>query len=92
MSHLASASRMWTQRWQGMFSSFGLLWHECGQDFAFFCYRIGCGALTVAHSRALELAPVSLRLAKTAPRKTAACSKQSFIFSDRCMTPRASKN
>ena len=64
-----------------------LLWHESGQDLGVFCYRIGCGALTVAHSRALELAPVALTVAKTSLRKTDACSKRSYTFFARSTTP-----
>ena len=37
----------------------GLLWYECGQDFALFCYRVGCGAFTVFRSRSLDLEPGS---------------------------------
>jgi len=29
------------------------LWHECGQDLAVFCYRIGLSAVTGLRSRAL---------------------------------------
>jgi hypothetical protein len=70
----------WAERWKDQCRVMGLLWHECGQDFALFCYRIGCSAVTVMHSRALELAPVSLGLAKISTRKTHACSNPSSIF------------
>jgi hypothetical protein len=76
----------WRERCAEMFQSLGLLWHECGQDFALFCYRIGYGALTVAHSRTVELAPVALTVARTSLRNTAACSKPSYIFSARSTT------
>ena len=69
------------ERWKELSRSMGLLWHECGQDFALFCYRIGYTAVTVMHSRALELAPVSLGLAKISTRKADACSNPSSIFS-----------
>ena len=77
------------QVWKTWFQDLGLLWHESGQDFLFFCYRIGYGALTAAQSRALELAPVSLGAVKTSFRKIDACSKPSFIFSARSTTPKA---
>jgi hypothetical protein len=82
----------WRQKGTTFFQAMGLLWHECGQDFAFFCYRIGCGALTVAHSRALELAPIALTVTKTSLRKTDACSKLSYTFSARSTTLKDSKN
>jgi len=69
------------ERWKELCQSMGLLWHECGQDFSLFCYRIGYSAVTLMHSRALELAPVSLGLAKISIRKTLACSSPSSIFS-----------
>ena len=79
----ACSARKWTDRWHALFGTLGLLWHECGQDFAFFCYRIGYGVLTIMHSRALALAPVSLGLTKISVRKSDACSKPSSIFSAR---------
>jgi hypothetical protein len=80
------------ESFKGMFRAMGLLWHECGQDFAFFCYRIGCGALTAAHSRALELAPVSQVVTKSFARKTDACSNPSFTFSARSTTLKDSRS
>jgi len=26
--------------WIAVFGTFGVLWYECGDDFALFCYRI----------------------------------------------------
>jgi hypothetical protein len=75
-----STAARWTERWKERCRVMGLLWHECGQDFAIFCYRIGYSAVTVVHSRAIEFAPVSLGLAKTSIRKTDACSNRSSIF------------
>ena len=46
------------ERWKELCQSMGLLWHECGQDFSLFCYRIGYSAVTLMHSRAVELAPI----------------------------------
>jgi hypothetical protein len=76
----------WQHRWHGLLGGLGLLWHECGQDFAVFCYRIGYSAVTVIHSRALALAPVSLAAAKISLRKTDACSNPSSTFSAHCTT------
>lgn len=78
--------------WTALFSAMGLLWHECGQDFGFFCYRIGCGALTAARSRALELAPAIQAVTKSAVRNNDACSNPFFTFSERCTTLKDSKN
>lgn len=36
-----------------------LLWHECGEDLAVFCYRIGLGAFTGLRERGLV--PVASR-------------------------------
>ncbi len=36
-----------------------LLWHECGENPAVFCYRMGHGFLRVARNRALVAVPVS---------------------------------
>jgi hypothetical protein len=69
------------ERWKELCQSMGLLWHECGQDFSLFCYRIGYSAVTLMHSRAVELAPVSLGLAKISIWKTQACSIPSSTFS-----------
>jgi hypothetical protein len=69
------------ERWKELCQSMGLLWHECGQDFSLFCYRIGYSAVTLMHSRAVELAPVSLGLGKISIRKPHACSSPSSIFS-----------
>jgi len=74
------------ERWKELCQSMGLLWHECGQDFSLFCYRIGYSAVTLLRSRAVELAPVSLGLAKISIRKTHACSRPSSIFSVPCTT------
>jgi hypothetical protein len=86
MTDLGAPALPWRERCTAMFRAWGLLWHECGQDFALFCYRIGYGALTVAHTRTVELAPVALTVARTSLRNTAACSKPSYIFSARSTT------
>ena len=48
-------------RLAGLVSSFCLLvliWHECGENPAFFCYRIGHGFFKTARNRALVAVPV----------------------------------
>ena len=72
-------------------SAMGLLWYESREDFVVFCYRIGCGALASARSRALEFAPVQAVIRTTA-RNNADCLNRSFISSARSTTPKDSKN
>ena len=72
--------------WYAVFAGPGLLWHECGHDLGVFCYRIGCGAFSVAREQAFELVPLK---ATTNPVRTnAACSNRSFTFSARFTTPK----
>jgi hypothetical protein len=73
--------------WTAAFGAMGLLWYECREDFVLFCYRIGCGALASARSRALEFAPVQAVIRTTA-RNNAACSNRSFTSSARSTTPK----
>jgi hypothetical protein len=67
-------------------AAIGLLWHECRQDIALFCYRIGCGVFSVARERAFQLVP--LRATMNPVRTNAACSNRSFTFSARSTTPK----
>jgi hypothetical protein len=67
--------------WIAVLTGLGLLWHECGEDLAVFCYRMGCGAFTFAHRRALALAPVSRAISRNRSRNISECSTPSFIFS-----------
>ena len=56
------------------------LWHECGQDLAVFCYRIGLGAVTGLRSRAL----VALRSTNLSASGTSSeCLTPSFASSTR---------
>jgi hypothetical protein len=55
-----------------------LLWHECGEDFGVFCYRIGLGAFTTLRSRTLVPVPVPVSII---PRTRTACSTRSVISS-----------
>jgi hypothetical protein len=59
-----------------------LMWHECAENPAFFCYRIGLGAFTSIRSRALLLAPVT----NVTARNDSRCSNPSGIFSTRSTT------
>jgi hypothetical protein len=65
--------------WVAAVSTCVLIWHECAENPAFFCYRIGLGAFTTVRSRALTLAPVMQFTARNDPR----CSTRSGI----CSTP-----
>ena len=72
--------------WYAVLAGIGVLWCECGDDLAIFCYRIGCGMFRAARERAFELVP--LRATMNPVRTNAACSNQSFIFSAHSTTPR----
>lgn len=65
-----------------------LLWHECGEDLAVFCYRIGSGAFTGLRSRGLVPVPVRHSHSFSAVRNTSECFNPSFTSSNRCTTPR----
>ena len=56
-----------------------LIWHECAENPAIFCYLIGLRAFTGIRSRALLLAPV----ANATARNNSRCSNRSGIFSTR---------
>ena len=73
--------------WTAAFGAIGLLWYECREDLAVFCYRIGCGALASARSRALEFAPVQAVIRTTA-RNNSDCWNRSFTSSARFTTPK----
>jgi hypothetical protein len=60
-----------------------LLWHECGEDIAVFCYRMGLGAFTTLRSR--TLVPVPVR-AQIFARTRTECSNRSAISSTLFMT------
>jgi hypothetical protein len=66
-----------------------LLWHECGEDVAVFCYRITVGAFTALRSRAVVPVPVR---ANHLQRTRATCSNSSSISSTRCIVPRDFEN
>ena len=63
-----------------------LLWHECGEDLAVFCYRIGMGAFMGLRSRALVPVPVRNSIDYSAARTRSACLTPSFESSTRFTT------
>jgi hypothetical protein len=78
--------------WTLAFAALGVLWYECRQDLAIFCYRIGCHVLAVAHRQAVQLVPASKTYGRKLLRTSAACSIPSFTSSAPYMTPRDSKS
>ncbi len=62
-----------------------VLWEECGENVAIFCYRIGWEAISNLRARALFLIPVSVRT-------EAACWKPSFTSFVRSTTLKESNN
>ena len=67
--------------WISMFAGLGVLWYECGQDFAIFCYRIGCQVLAAVHRRASQVVPVPQAAGRNLFRNNAACLIPSFTSS-----------
>ena len=67
-------------------------WHECGEDLAVFCYRIGLGAFTSLRSGALVPVPVRDSSHLSATRNNIGCSTLSFIFSTRSITRKDSRS
>ena len=68
------------------------LWHECGQDAAIFCYRIGLGAVTGLRTHALVPAYSRASFHFSALRNRSECLTPSFTSSARCSTPTDSEN
>ncbi len=54
-----------------------LVWHECAENPALFCYRIGTGVFANARSRGLVPAPVT----NSTARNDHGCSNRSGNFS-----------
>ena len=59
--------------WLASLTMLLLLWHECGEDPAVFCYRIGLGAFASVRSRSLALAPVSEPVNHSTARQNYEC-------------------
>lgn len=57
-----------------------VLWQECGENLALFCYRMGLGAFFTVRSRALAGLPVAQSTLRDL-RNSAACSNRFEIFS-----------
>jgi hypothetical protein len=64
--------------WMAVFIGLGLLWHECRDDLAIFCYRIGCTAFAAARQRLSSSAATPAVQRKTAGN--VACSTPFFTF------------
>jgi hypothetical protein len=62
-------------------SSLIFFWHECGEDLAVFCYRIGLGAVTGLRSGSLVPVPAGDSSFSSAARNNAECSTPSFTSS-----------
>ena len=79
-------------RLAGLLSSFCmlvLLWHECGENPAFFCYRIGHGFFKIARQRALVLVPVPIAARMPMrPRTNTACLTPFSTSSARYTAPK----
>jgi hypothetical protein len=79
-------------RLSGLFSSVCILiliWHECGENPAFFCYRIGHGAFKSARARARAPVPISAATHSSVWQRTSsACSTPFSTFSARSITQR----
>jgi hypothetical protein len=51
-----------------------VLWEECGENLAIFCYRIGWEVISNLRARALFLIPVSVRTEAACWNTSATCS------------------
>ena len=63
--------------WIAAVGSCVLVWHECAENPAVFCYRMGVDAFRNVRSRALMLVPVM----NSAARKNSRCLNRSGICS-----------
>jgi hypothetical protein len=65
--------------WMASISICVFLWHECAENPALFCYRIGMSAFACFRSRPQILAPVT----NSAARNNSRCLNPSAIYSTR---------
>jgi len=65
--------------WMASISICVLIWHECAENPALFCYRIGIGAFASFRSDPQMLAPVTNPVARNNSR----CLNPSAIYSTR---------
>ena len=65
--------------WMASISICVLIWHECAENPALFCYRIGMGAFASFRSSPQMLAPVTY----PAARNNSRCLNLSAIYSTR---------
>jgi len=78
--------------WIAAIMAMGFLWHECGDDWGIFCYRIGCNVFTFTRKQTLALVPVRHTIHGNLARTDVACSNRSCTFSTPFMTPRDFNN
>ena len=78
--------------WLASISMLLLLWHECGEDLAVFCYRIGLGAFASVRGRSLVLVPVRDSVNLSTARHNSECSTPSSTFSTRSTTQTDSRS
>jgi hypothetical protein len=71
--------------WLLLMCAFVVLWEECGENLAIFCYRIGWETISKLRVHAPFLIPVSVR-------SEAACSKPSFTSFVHSTTLKESNN
>jgi hypothetical protein len=65
--------------------SVAMLWQECGENAAIFCYRMGCKAFAGLRSQG-SFVPQAIRVfAQSAVKEHFACSNRFVIFSTRSM-------
>lgn len=58
-----------------------VIWHECAENPAIFCYRIGRRAFTGIRSRSFFLEPAMIPVTRAVARNGSRCSSQSGNFS-----------
>jgi hypothetical protein len=60
-----------------------MIWHECAENPAIFCYRIGRRAFTGIRSRSFFLEPAMIPVTRPVSRNDSRCSNPSGNFSTR---------
>jgi len=65
--------------WVASITVFMVIWHECAENPALFCYRIGMGAFASFRSRPQILAPAT----NPSARNNSRCLNPSAIYSTR---------
>jgi hypothetical protein len=65
--------------WLLIVSALIVLWQECGENLALFCYRIAWGVFSIMRSRALAPIPISQRTHAACLNSSATCSTPSTM-------------